>query len=107
LLYPARAFELDQQKEVLAVIEANVVLVTANGPDIRRDLNDAYAGGVGKQHAPVDDVTLLPTAGIEPATHGLKPIPPFFQWRLSPDCESPVAEFLELLHACPSPGMRH
>jgi hypothetical protein len=90
---------------MFAIVLANVALVAANNLDVSGDLNNFHTGCIGKRHASIDEIALLPTQRIEAATDGLEPIPPLVQWSLTPDFRSPGAKFLEL-HERPSRGKR-
>ena len=86
---------------MFAIVLANVAFGAANGVDIGGDLNDFHTGGIGKRHAAVDEIALLPAKRRKAATDGLEPVAPLLQWSLTPYLGSPVAEFLEL-HDRPS-----
>jgi hypothetical protein len=101
LLDAARAFQLQQQKEMLAEITANVVLVAAHEFDIRGDLNDFQPCRIGQRYAAGDGNPIFAANWIEAATDRLQLQAPLLQRRLPPDFGHPALKFLEL-HGAPS-----
>ena len=76
LLDPAHALQLNEEKEMFAVIEANVMLFAADNTDVSGDLDNLRARDVGQHDTAVDDLALLPAKRVEPAADGLQFVPP-------------------------------